>query len=89
MNGNNLFGRSNKCAQPQTIGQPLLASTPSEEIGDFVGAKFAAHITLLIAIRTFRSGRRCQSSPHWCYIYNLCTVIKITLKNVDNWAISV
>jgi len=39
-------------------GQPALASTPSYELDDFVGAKFYAGMPLPMTAGTFRLGRR-------------------------------
>jgi len=31
---------------------------------------FTAHMVLLMASSTFGLGRRCQSSPQWCYLHH-------------------
>jgi len=36
---------------------------------------FAAHVPLPTANGTLVSGRRCYSSPEWCYLHHLCTAL--------------
>jgi len=63
-------------------GQPASASTPSEQLEDFAGAKFTARMPLLTATSAFRLGR-CLSSPQWCYMHHLHTMV-LAMQSLEN-----
>jgi len=38
---------------------------------------------LLMATSVFGLGRRCYSSPIWCYLHSLCTIFQVNINAVE------
>ena len=56
-------------------GRSVLASNPGKNWRTLLEQRFTACMPLLMATSAFGLKRTVQSSPQWCYLHSLCTVL--------------